>query len=55
MAPNVQTMVAPDGKSHQNESNNPAILPRSDTPQPISRRIVTDRARLTAHTAGAIK
>jgi hypothetical protein len=43
-APNVQTMAAPEGKSPENEMNNPAISPRSEIPQPSKNRTEVRRA-----------
>ena len=38
--PNVQTMAAPEGRSHWKERNNPATPPNRAISQPISDRLV---------------
>ena len=53
--PNVQTMAAPEGRSHWNERNNPATPPSRAMTHPIRRRVVKDRARLIPQTAGTIR
>src|SRR5204862_7863962 len=55
IAPKVQTIAAPEGKSHQKERNNPAIPPKSAMNQPMSKRFAVRRARLIPQTAGTIK
>jgi hypothetical protein len=54
-APKVQTIAAPEGKSHQKERNNPAMPPKSAMKQPMSKRFAVLCARLIPQTAGTIK
>src|SRR6185503_12615317 len=55
IAPNVQTIAAPDGRSQQKERNRPAIPPTHAMIHPMSNRRLILVARLIPQTAGTIR
>ena len=54
-APNVQTMAAPEGKSHQKEKKSPPTPPINAMSQPIKSLRPSEPARLIPQTAGTIR
>src|SRR5438132_740807 len=54
-APNVQTMAAPEGKSHQNERKSTPTPPIKAMSQPIRSLLPSEPARLIPQTAGTIR